>query len=171
MVRQFDLVALLHATPSATRTRIMIGINTKSILNRRILQRQIRQALVTQSMMAMEMGIAAIPMQAPHATPAVLALRSMALTTVQDRHLPVPAADLDHRHLHIPDRHLARVRPVQDLRALPRLPVPLLRVRTLRRTQATARLDQAPVLRRSRLRLNLRPRRRIPAEAVVRHDK
>jgi hypothetical protein len=121
-----------------------------------------------QSMMALETDIVAIPMRAQRATPAVLALHNMALTTAQDRHLPALAADLVHLRIQAP--HPAPVRLLDQVpQALP-LTIPLLRVRTLLRTQATAhRPDQATV-RRLHLRLRHLPRRRIPA-AVVRHDK
>jgi hypothetical protein len=120
-----------------------------------------------QSMMALETAIAAIPMRAPRATPAVLALHNMALTTAQDRPLPALAADLVHLRIQVP--HPAPVLLDQVPQALP-LTIPLLRVRTLLRTQATAhRPDQATV-RQLHLRLRHLPRRRIPA-AVVRHDK
>jgi acetyl esterase/lipase len=112
------------------------------------------------------MAIVAIQTLLPPAMPEALA-HSIALITTQDRRPPAPAAAQTHRHLHIPDRRLAPVlRPDQVLRALPRLPTPLRRVRTLRRTQATAlRLDQAPVHRH-----NQRLRHRIQVE-VVPHSK
>jgi len=118
-------------------------------------------------MMVEEMGIAAIPMQVPRATPVVLDLRSMALTTAPD--LPLPAlADLV--HLRIQALHPAPVRLLDQVPPALPLAIPLLRVQTLRRTQATThRPDQATV-RRLHLRLRHLPRRRIPAE-VVRRDR
>jgi len=117
-----------------------------------------------QSMMALETAIVAIPMRAPRATPAVLALHNVALTIAQDRPLPAPAADLVHLRIPAPVRRLDQVP-----QALP-LTIPLLRVRTLLRTQATAHRPDQTTVRRLHLRLRHLPRRRIPA-AVVRHDK
>jgi len=119
-------------------------------------------------MMAAEMGIAAIPMQVPRATPVVLDLRSMALTTAQDLPLPALAADLVHLRIQAP--HPAPVRLLDQVPPALPLAIPLLRVQTLRRTQATThRPDQATV-RRLHLRPRQLPRRRIPAE-VVRRDR
>src|SRR6478672_4580351 len=165
MVRQFELAALRHATAPATRIRITIAIATKNIRTTHILLQQIRRTLITRhlSMRAAEMDIAAIPTQAPRATPAVLALHNMALTTAQDRLLPALAADLD--HLRIQARHPGQVRLLDLVHPAPRRPILLLRVRTLHRTQATAhRRDQATV-RRLHLRPRHLPRRRIRAEA------
>jgi hypothetical protein len=121
-----------------------------------------------QSMTAAEMGIAAIPTQALRATRAALDHNTV-LTTTPDRLLPVPAADRD--HLRIPAPRPDPVRLLDQVRpALPRLPIPLLRVRTLRRTQATThRPDQATV-RRLHLRPRHLPRHRIQV-AVVRHNR
>lgn len=121
-----------------------------------------------QSMMAVETAIAEIPMQVPRATPAVLDHRSMALTTAQDRPLPAPGAALAHLRIQAP--HPAPVRLLDQVP--PALPptIPLLRVPTLLRTQATThRPDQATV-RRLHLRPRHLPRRRIPVEGD-RHDK
>lgn len=116
-----------------------------------------------QSMMAVEMAIAAIPMRAPRATPAVLALHNMALTTAQDRPLPAPAADLVHLRIQAP--HPAPVRLLDQVpQALP-LTIPLLQVRTLLRTQATAHLPDQATVRRLHPRPRHLPGRRIRAEA------
>lgn len=121
-----------------------------------------------QSMMEVETGIAAIPMQVLRAMPAVLDHRSMTLTTAQDRPLPALVADLVHLRIQAP--HPAPVRLLDQVPPALPLTIPLLQVRTLLRTQATAhRPDQATV-RRLHLRQRHLPRRRIPAE-VVRHDK
>jgi hypothetical protein len=141
MVRQFDVAALRHAIPPATRTRITTGIHTKSILNRRILQKQIRRMLKTrQSMMAAEMGIVAIPMQALRAAPATLDLHNTIRATTLARHLP-PAA--------VPDHHqeAARLQVRIPHRLAPALPLP-----ALRQTQAAVHPDQAPVLQQRQLR-------------------
>jgi hypothetical protein len=127
-------------------TRITIDILTKSIPNRRILQRQIRLTLRTrQSMMAAEMDIGAIPTQAQRATPAALAPRNVARTATLDLRLPAAALDQEAARL--------RVR-------IPHLLVPV-RHRPDPQTQAAVRPDQAPVLRRSRLRLSQLPHHRL----------
>src|SRR6478672_8393846 len=170
MVRQFDLAALRHATAPATRIRITIAIATKNIRTTHILLQQIRRTLITrrQSMRAAETDIAAILTQAPRAARAALALHNT-VTTTQDRHLPILVADLD--HLRIQARRPDQVRLLDLVHPAPRLPIPLLLVRTLHRTQATAhRRDQA-IVRRLHLRPRHLPRRRIRAEAVVRHNK
>jgi hypothetical protein len=114
-------------------------------------------------MMAAEVDIVAILMQAQRATPAALAHHNMAQTTTLDPPLQIPA-DPVHPHLLIQARRPAPVRPLDQVPALP-LPIPL------RRTQATAhRPDQATV-RQLHLRPRHLPRRRIPAEAVDRHNK
>lgn len=117
-------------------------------------------------MTAAEMDIAVIPMQVPRATRAALD-RNMARTATLVHLLPVLEVDPDHLRIQAPRpdpvRLLDLVRP-----ALPRLPIPLLRVRTLHRTQATAhRPDQATV-RRLHLRLRHLPRRHIQVEVVRR---
>jgi len=117
--------------------------------------------------MAQEMAIVAIPMQAPRATPAVLALHNMALTTTQDRPLPALAADLVHLRIQAP--HPAPVRLLDQVPpAL--LTIPLLRVPTLLRTQATAHHRDRATARRLHLRLRHPPRRRTQV-AVVRHNR
>ena len=112
-----------------------------------------------QSMMALETAIVAIPMRAPRATPAVLALHNVALTIAQDRPLPAPAADLVHLRIPAPVRRLDQVPP-----ALP-LTIPLLQVRTLLRNQATAHLPDQATVRRLHPRPRHLPGRRIRAEA------
>jgi hypothetical protein len=147
MVPLFKAAETILAITRLTRTTI--DIPTKSIPSRRILQRQIRLTLRTrQSMMAAEMGIGAIPMQALRATPAALD-RNTALTATLDHRLPAPAAD----H---PREAEARLRV--------RIPHLLVRVRHRPdpQTQAAVRPDQAPVLRHRQLRHNQLPRRRPP---------
>jgi len=166
MVRQFDLAALRHATAPATRIRITIAIATKNIQTTHILLQQIRRTLITRhlSMRAAEMDIAAILTLAPRA----MVLHNT-VTTTQDRLLPILVADLD--HLRIQARHPGQVRLLDLVHPAPRRPILLLRVRTPHRTQAAAhRPDQATV-RRLHLRPHHLPRRRIRAEAVVRHNK
>lgn len=123
---------------------------------------------IRQSMMVPETGIAAILMQALRAMPAALDLHNTALTTAQDRHLPVPAATLVHPRIQaprpVPVRLLDQVPP-----ALP-LTIPLLQIRTLHRTQAITYLPDQATVRPLHLRLRHLQRRRIQAE-VVRRDK
>ena len=169
MVRQFNLAGLNHAIARPTRIRITIDIHTRNIRSHPIRQNLIRQTLITrrQSMRAAEMDIAAILTQAPRATRAALD-HNTARTITQDRRLPILVADLV--HLPIPALRPAPARP--DLvHPAPRLPIPLLLVRTLHRTPATAhRRDQATA-RRLHLRPRHLPRRRTRAEAVVRSNK
>ena len=165
MVRQFTPAEQI---PVIMRpTRITIDTPVRNIRSRHIPQLQIRLMLITrhQSMTAAAMGIAAIQMQAPHATRAVRDLHSIVLTTMLAHHLPVLAEAQD--HLRIPAPRPDPVRLLDQVRpALPLLPIPPLRVRTLRRTQATThRPDQAAVRR-----LHLRPRHRTQV-AVVRHNR
>lgn len=167
MVRQRNLAEQIPAITRLIRTTIDIPI--KNIRSRHILL-QIRLMLITrhQSMTAAEMGTAVIPMQALRATRAALDHNTV-LTTAPDRLLPVPTADPDRLRIQAP--HPAPVHLLDQVRpVLPRLPIPLLRVRTLRRTQATThRPDQATVRR-----LHLRPRhppRHRTQVAVVRHNR
>ncbi|HEY2912540.1 MAG TPA: hypothetical protein VGK21_04220, partial [Candidatus Angelobacter sp.] len=126
----------------------MIDIPTKSILSR-ILQQPILQTLRThQSTMAEETGIVVIPMQALRAMSADLDHRSMVLIATLDLRLQIPAADPVHPHLRIQAPHPVPVRLLDQVPpGLPH-PIPLLRVQTLHRTQATThRPDQATVRR------------------------
>jgi acetyl esterase/lipase len=137
---------LAEQIPVITRpTRTTIDIPIKNIRSRHILQLQIRLMLRTrrQSMMAVEMGIEVILTQALRATRAAL------------DHLPIQTRRPAPVHV------LHQVRP-----ALPRLPSPLLRVRTLRRTQATVHHpDKIPVLRHNQL-----PRRRLQHRIPMQAD-
>src|ERR1041385_3617202 len=164
MVRRFGLAALRHATAPATRIRTTIAITTRNIQTIHILLLQIRRPMLRtrQSMTALETAIAAIPMRAPRAMPETLGLHT-ALTTAQDPPLPALVVALDRLRLQAPH-------PDQGPPALP-LPVLLLRVHIPLRTQRIAHgPDRAPG-RRLHLRPRHLPRRRIPAEAVGRHNK
>jgi hypothetical protein len=166
MVRQLNLAEQIPAITRPIRTTIDIPI--KNIRSRHIPQLQIRLMLITRHQSMTAAAIAAIPTQALRATRAALDHNTV-LTTAPDRLLPVPVADPD--HLRIPAPRPDPVRLLDQVRlALPRLPIPPLRVRTLRRTQATThRPDQATV-RRLHLRPRHLPRRRIQV-AVVRHNR
>ena len=115
------------------------------------------------------MDIAAILTQAPRAARAALALHNT-VTTTQDRHLPARVEDRHHLRIQAP--HPDQGRLLELVHPAPRRPIPLLLVRTLRRTRTTAhRRDQA-IARRFHLRpRHLLLRRRTRAEAVVRHNK
>ena len=114
-----------------------------------------------QSMIAVETDIAATLMQALRAARAVLALHNT-LTTIQDRHLPAPA-DLAHPRIRAP--HPVPVRLLDQVPPALPLTIPLLQVRTLLRTQATAHLPDQATVRRLHPRPRHLPGRRIRAEA------
>jgi len=116
-----------------------------------------------QSMIAVETDIAATLMQALRAVPVALDLHSTALTTAQDRLLPAPMAALVHLRIQAP--HPAPVRRLDQVPPALPLTIPLLQVRTLLRTQATAHLPDQATVRRLHPRPRHLPGRRIRAEA------
>src|SRR5882724_771676 len=150
MARQLNPGELIHAITTLTGKTIDIPIKNIQSRHTTIRRKIIRPPPITlPNTMAAEMATGVIRMRATRATPAALALRNMVRIAAADRPLPAPAAVPDH----------------------PQAPVPILRhpdlvlLRTHHPAQATARPEQAPVLRHSQLqRPQLQHRIQMPAD-------